>query len=99
MPEKISRDKAYAQVSAIVSNDVWNQLVEKCGYIDLLDRIKVIVPNSIEVNCRQDVDAYLTDKLATNYEVARKDIAEQIRQKRVEQEKQLFLIFTEKIML
>lgn len=74
----ICKTKAHSCVDTIVSSTIWNQLTEKCGYIDLIDRIKEQVPESKDLVTKRDIDSLLEEKLYPMLEKAR-----QIREKEI----------------
>lgn len=91
----ISKGTAQAKVNSIVMTNIWSQLVSNCGHSDLLDRIKTLVPDDVQINTKTDIDNYFIDKLTDSFEKARQNIAEEIVAKkaadeeyRLEKEKQ-----------
>lgn len=74
----ICKTKAHSCVDTIVSPTIWNQLTEKCGYIDLIDRIKEQIPESKDLVTKRDIDLLLEEKLYPMLEKAR-----QIREKEI----------------
>ncbi len=78
--------KAHKCVKSIVSSDVWNQLLDKCGHTDLLDRIKEFAPSDTTVERKADIDTFLINKLTHAFELARLEIVDDI-EKRKEKEK------------
>lgn len=85
--DSISKNKAHAYVDYIVDPIIWNQLVDKCGQTDILDRIKVFVPDDIQVKAKQDVDAYFVEQLTLKFEDARQSAVVKINAKREAEEK------------
>lgn len=91
----ISKGTAQSYVNSIVLTSVWEQLVNKCGHSDLLDRIKALVPENVRVHNKADIDNYFIDRLTDSFEKARQSIVAEINAKteteekrRIEQEKQ-----------
>ena len=85
--DAISKNKAHAYVDHIITTTIWNQLVDKCGQVDLLERIKAFVPEDIQIGTKQDVDAYFVDQLTLKFEEARQHIVVNINAKRAAEEK------------
>lgn len=77
----ICKERAHTYVDAIVTHDIWNQLVNQCGQANLLERIIALVPKDIQVTTKTDVDNYFIHQLVLAYEDARKAIAVQIKKK------------------
>ena len=82
-----SKGKASAYINGIVSQSVWSELTEKCGFTDLLDKIKAQVPGTESATTKRDVDVLLEDKLYPMLEEARKIRENEIRQKRADEAK------------
>lgn len=78
----ISQSQAKAYVSEIVSERIWSELTEKCGYADLLKRIKEQVPGSELLTTKRDVDLLLEGKLYPTFEEARQIRETEIIKKR-----------------
>lgn len=83
----ISRGTAQAQVNSIVTDSIWNQLVNKCGYLDLLEKIKAFLPADVHLQSKSEIDDFLIGKITVNFEEARQDIIKKINLKREEDEK------------
>lgn len=77
-----SKGKASAYINGIVSQNVWAELTEKCGYTDLLSKIKTQVPEAETAITKRDVDLLLEDKLYPLLEEARQIRENEITQKR-----------------
>ena len=86
--DAISKGKAHFYVDSIVTPNIWKQLVDKCGQIELLDRIKAFVPNDLQVYTKRDVDEYFIGQLLSNFEEARENIIIKINAKKEVAEKQ-----------
>ena len=78
----ISQSQVKAYVSEIVSERIWSELTEKCGYADLLKRIKEQVPGSELLTTKRDVDLLLEGKLYPTFEEARQIRETEIIKKR-----------------
>lgn len=85
--EVISRGTAQAQVNSIVTDSIWNQLVNKCGYLDLLEKIKAFLPADVHLQSKSEIDDFLIGKITVNFEESRQDIIKKINLKREEDEK------------
>ena len=85
--DAISKNKAHTYVDHIITPAIWNQLVDKCGQVDLLKRIKAFVPEDIQIGTKQDVDAYFVDQLTLKFEEARQTVIVNINAKRAAEEK------------
>lgn len=83
----ISKGKAHSYVDSIVTPNIWNQLVDKCGQVDLLERIKTLVPSDLQVYTKRDVDEYFIEQLLSNFEEARENIIVKINAKKEAEEK------------
>ena len=93
--DTISKKKAHAYIDSIVTATIWNQLVDKCGHGDLVDRIKSLLSDNADVHTKNDIDEYLLEHLISNFEEARENLVINIKAKkeaeekrRIEQEKQ-----------
>ena len=83
-----SKGKASAYINGIVSQNVWTELTEKCGFTDLLDKIKAQVPGAESATTKRDVDLLLEDKLYPMLEEARQIRENEITKKREDEAKQ-----------
>lgn len=83
-----SKGKASAYINIIVSQNVWAELTEKCGYTDLLDKIKAQVPGAESATTKCDVDLLLEEKLYPILEEARQIRENEIIKKREIEAKQ-----------
>ena len=75
-------------IQPIVSTAIWEQLTEKCGHLDLLSRIKEYFPSAEQLQTKNGFDKYVIEQLAASFEDVRKELAEQIEARRVEEERQ-----------
>ena len=82
-----SKGKASAYINGIVSQSVWSELTEKCGFTDLLDKIKAQVPGAESASTKRDVDLLLEDKLFPMLEEARQIRENEITKKREDEAK------------
>ena len=80
--DAICKTKAHSYVDTIVSSPIWNQLTEKCGHPDLLDRIKKVFPSSIDVLSKEEYDKYLVEQLFSVFATERGVIAAEIEKLR-----------------
>ena len=83
-----SKGKASAYINGIVSQSVWSELTEKCGFTDLLDKIKAQVPGAESAGTKRDVDLLLEDKLFPMLEEARQIRENEIIKKREDEARQ-----------
>ncbi len=86
--EKTSQSLSLAIVEQVVSNNVWNNLVEQCGHKELFERILDLLPNAGHINSKEEYDSYLTQELFLALEKVRKELSENITKKRLEDEAQ-----------
>ena len=86
--EVISKGTAQAQVNSIVTVSIWNQLVNNCGYIDLLEKINAFLPADVEFQSKTEIDDFLIEKLTINFEEARQSIVVKINAEKEAEEKQ-----------
>ena len=84
----VSKGKASAYINGIVSQNVWAELTEKCGYTDLLDKIKAQVPGAEAAITKRDVDLLLEEKLYPMLEEARQIRENEITKKREDEARQ-----------
>lgn len=82
-----SKGKASAYINGIVSQSVWSELTEKCGFTDLLDKIKAQVPGAESASTKRDVDLLLEYKLFPMLEEARQIRENEITKKREDEAK------------
>ena len=82
-----SKGKASAYINGIISQNVWTELTEKCGFTDLLDKIKAQVPGAESATTKRDVDLLLEDKLYPILEEARRIRENEITKKREDEAK------------
>lgn len=89
--DAICKRKAYSYVNIIVSSVIWDQLVEKCGHSDLLERIKTIcISSPNEISKKDEIDKYIVEQLYSVFENERIALAAEIikhREAEAEQEK------------
>lgn len=80
--DAICESKAHAYVDTIVSSIIWNQLTEKCGHSDLLDRIKTSCPSLVDASSKEEYDGGLIELLSSAFETERKVLASEIEKRR-----------------
>ena len=83
-----SKGKASAYINGIISQNVWSELTEKCGYTDLLDKIKAQVPGAESATTKHDVDLLLEEKLYPMLEEARQIRENEITKRREDEARQ-----------
>ena len=88
--DSISKKKAHAYVSEIISENIWDELTSRCGHTDLFDRIKEQATGTGNIASKKELDAYLEKRLYQTLEGARLSLIQQIteRQKREKQQKE-----------
>ncbi len=86
--DSICIGKAREYVEPIVHAATWDQLIERCGHTDLLSRVKKCFPSAEGYQTKKDFDRYVTEQLAARFEEARKELAEQIEDRRANEERQ-----------
>lgn len=84
--DSICHHKARSYVNPIAPDSIWNQLTEQCGQKDLLKRIKKYIPQDIPIESKANADKYFTEQLFAAFDVARKELADDIFRKRQEEE-------------
>lgn len=85
--EVISRGTAQAQVNSIVTVSTWNQLVDQCGCIDLIEKIKAFLPADVQLQTKSEIDNFLIEKITVNFEEARQSVLAKINIQKAEEEK------------
>ena len=90
----ICRDRAIEYVDTIVTKNIWEQLTERCGHDELVERIRNYFPSAEAFQNKTDLDVYLIEQLTIKLEEARRSVADQIiarrelaEQQRIEQER------------
>ena len=93
--DAICKTKAHYYVNTIVSSTIWDQLTEKCGHSDLLDRIKKCIPSLVDASSKEEYDRSLVEQLYSVFATERRILAAEIEKrleaeavKKAEQEKQ-----------
>lgn len=84
----LAGQEATRRVKSVVDSTVWRQLVDRCGYSNLLDQVKEYLPNYLEFATKEEVDDFLIAKLEESLEYARENLAPVIiKEKQTEEEK------------
>ena len=84
----ISKSKAREYVSGIVSQPIWEELTQKCGYDNLLDSIKTSIGGDRSTT-KKELDTALEEKLYRAFEEVRQDLSNKIiEQNRLKAEEQ-----------
>lgn len=86
--ESICKGKAREYVEPIVAAAIWEQMIERCGHTDLLDRIKFYFPSTKELQTKNELDGYIIEQLTSKFEEVRIDLVAQIKARRAEEERQ-----------
>lgn len=88
--DSISKKKAHSYVSEIISENIWDELTNRCGHTDLFDRIKKQTTGTENIASKQEFDVYLEQSLYQVLEGVRLSLSQQIteRQKREKQQKE-----------
>lgn len=80
--DAICEIRAHSYVDTIVSSTIWNQLTEKCGYPDLLDRIKNGIPSLDGISTKDEFDKNLVERLVSALVLERRLLADEITKRR-----------------
>lgn len=80
--DSICETKAREYVTSTVPLGVWEQLTQKCGHTDLLDRIKKHFPATKEMLTKGEVNTFLIEELYAALKSAQKTLIEQIAKKK-----------------
>ena len=86
--ESICKGKAREYVEPIVAAAIWEQMTERCGHTDLLDRIKNYFPPTKKLQTKNELDGYVIEQLTSKFEEVRIDLVAQIKARRTEEERQ-----------
>jgi len=84
--DAVSKGQASAIVEKTVKQNIWLELVDKCGHSNLIDDIKKLISEADNVFTKRDLDSLLTDKLYSLFEAVRLERAKAINEKK-EQER------------
>ena len=88
LSNSLAGQEATRRVKSVVDSTVWRQLVDRCGYSNLLDQLKEYLPNHLEFATKEEVDDFLIAKLEESLEYAREKLAPVIiKEKQAEEEK------------
>ena len=79
--DEICKEKAREYVFTVAPIGVWEQLTERCGHADLLERVKKRFNFMSEIESRNELNTYLVEQLYMAFESARKTLADQIAEK------------------
>ena len=82
----LSKEVANRTIRTIADTSVFEQLIEKCGHIDLFNRIKNLNLEYIEFDSKKELDTFLISKLDVCFETARKSLIPYANQKKEEKE-------------
>ena len=85
--DSISKKKANSIVATIVNNTNWSRLTGKYGHTDLFDKLKALSTEFDAFENKEEMDTFLKEKLFDCIEAARKIRAEQIIERRNEEER------------
>lgn len=83
--DKISKQKAAWLVDPIAPPALWDKLTTICGHNDLLNRIITLLPDGSNITTKEQLDAYLKEKLYEAFEIVRKELAAEIREQEAAQ--------------
>lgn len=84
----LSKEVANRTIRTIVDTSVFEQLIEKCGHIDLLRKIKDLNSEYIGFNSKNELDVFLISRIDVCFESARKLLLPYANQKKEEKETQ-----------
>ena len=83
--DNLSKQKAAWLVDPIAPPVLWDKLTTTYGHSDLLDRIIALLPNVSNITTKEQLDTYLKEKLYEEFEVVRKELATEIKEKEAAQ--------------
>ena len=83
--DNLSKEKATWLVDPIAPSALWDKLTTTYGHGDLLDRIIALLPNASNITTKEQLDSYLKEKLYEEFEVVRKELATEIKEKEAAQ--------------
>lgn len=83
--DNISKEKAAWLVDPIAPPALWDKLTTTYGHGDLLGRIIGLLPNVSNITTKEQLDSYLKEKLYEEFEVVRKELATEIKEKEAAQ--------------
>lgn len=83
--DSISREKSNLIVDSIGSENLWNKLTNDCGHSDLQERILSLLPNNLNLGSRDEINVYLKKRLYESFEIVRKELATEIKEKEAAQ--------------
>ena len=83
--DNLSKQKAAWLVDPIAPPALWDKLTTTYGHGDLLDRIIALLPNVSNITTKEQLDTYLKEKLYEEFEVIRKELATEIKEKEAAQ--------------
>ena len=83
--DNLSKEKAAWLVDPIAPPALWDKLTTTYGHGDLLDRIIELLPNVSNITTKEQLDSYLKEKLYEEFEVVRKELATEIKEKEAAQ--------------
>ena len=83
--DNLSKEKAAWLVDPIAPPALWDKLTTTYGHSDLLDRIIQLLPNVSNITTKEQLDSHLKEKLYEEFEVVRKELATEIKEKEAAQ--------------
>lgn len=82
----VVKKEATRRVKSIVDYKVWQQLVDKCGHANILNKVAELLSTNITFANKNDIDSFLIDQLEKHFEVARQQLVPMANRKKQEHE-------------
>lgn len=86
--DRVTKEKVDWLVDPLAPTMLWNKLTAEYGHEDLFERLLRLLPDNVNVGSKQEYDAYLKDKLFSVLESVRLELAEEITERKREEQKQ-----------
>lgn len=80
--DAFSKKTADSYIDSLVPATVWNKLINDYNHPDLLEQIKSVVPDCSAAQSKDDIDAYLKEKLFSSFKNARKELVADYKEER-----------------
>ncbi len=82
----VAKKEATRRVKSIVDYNVWQQLVDKCGHANLLNKVAEFLHTNTTFANKNDVDSFLIGELERHLEFARQQLVPMANRKKQENE-------------
>ena len=86
--DRVTKEKVDWLVDHLAPAMLWNKLTAEYGHEDLFERLLRLLPDNINVDSKQEYDAYLKDKLFSVLESVRLELVGEITERKREEQKQ-----------